>query len=133
MPAHPQPSSLRAGRPGASAGFTCHPCMGFAIGILFYAAFALPLAGEYAKLTGGQAPWLAWGLIGLGCGLCAAAGLAVWEANLLVMIAGWAIAYGAAWLLGEAGVGREAQVLVLLGVPQVVAAAVMVWAALTQP
>ncbi len=120
-----QRSSLPAGR---SRGFTCHPCMGLAIGLCFYGAIALPLVGEYAKLSGGPAPWFAWGLLALGCILYAASGLAVWEANLFVVLAGWAIGYGAAWLLGEAGVDRMAQVLVQLAVPQVVALAVLVLA-----
>lgn len=123
-----QGSSLPAASPGRSRGFTCHPCMGFAIGLFIYGAVALPLVGEYAKLSGAPAPWFAWGLLALGCILYAASGLAVWEANLLVVLAGWATGYGVAWLLGEAGVERMAQVLVLLALPQAAAAAVLVHA-----
>jgi hypothetical protein len=113
-----------------SRGFTCHPRMGLAIGVMLYAAIALPFVGEYANLAGSSAPWFVWGLFALGCLLYAACGLAIWEANLLAVLLGWALGYGVMWVMKESGSQRMTQILVLLVVSQVPAALALIWATL---
>src|SRR5215472_1999150 len=84
-------------------GFTCHPCMGAAIGLAFASSAAAVLVGDLRTLPGAPEGWFAWMLLGTGFVLYLVVGFATQELIFFFGVLGIGLPWAIWWLLQEFG------------------------------